>query len=120
MSLYELTFILRQDISNSEIKKVSEQLASVIKEGDGKLLKEESWGMRYLAYPIKKNKKGHYMMIVFETTTADVLDELQRVISLSEYIIRDLLVKLKTFDNKDSIIMKQMQQDKVGAYEKKA
>ena len=111
MPLYELTFILRQDVANSEIKKVSDELINIIKDGGGKLLKEENWGLRYLAYPIKKNKKGHYIMLVFEATSR-VLEELQRIISLSEYIIRDLLIKLKSFDNKDSIMMKQMQQNK--------
>jgi small subunit ribosomal protein S6 len=116
MSLYELTVILRQDVANSEIKKVSDELSHIIKEGGGKLLKEENWGLRYLSYPIKKNKKGYYLMMVFEAPS-QVLNELQRIISLSEYIIRDLLVKMKSFDNKDSIMLKQMQQTRAEEYE---
>jgi small subunit ribosomal protein S6 len=114
MSLYELTFILRQDIATSEIKKISEKLSNIIKEGGGQLLKEENWGLRYLAYPIKKNKKGHYVMLVFSASAEKVLDELKRIISLSEDIIRNLLIKLKSFNNKDSIMM---QKDQAEDYE---
>jgi small subunit ribosomal protein S6 len=111
MSLYELTFILRQDVANSEIKKITDKLSHIINEGGGKLLKEEYWGLRFLSYPIKKNKKGHYVMLVFSTTTAGVLKELKRIISLSEDIIRDLLIGIKSFNDKDSIMM---QKEKTG------
>jgi small subunit ribosomal protein S6 len=116
MSLYELTFILRQDVANSEIKKITEKLSSVIKEGGGEILKEEYWGLRPLAYIIKKNKKGHYTMLVFKTSASEVLQELKRIISLSEDIIRDLVIKIKGFDNKQSIMM---QQEKTERYEQK-
>ena len=107
MSLYELTFILRQDIATSEIKKITEKLMDVIKEGGGEVLSEEYWGLRTLAYTIKKNKKGHYIMLVFKAHTVEMLNELRRIISLSDDIIRNLIIKIKSFNNKKSIMLKQ-------------
>ena len=112
MSLYELTFILRQDIATAEIKKISEKLSHAIKENGGKVLKEEYWGLRTLAYMIKKNKKGHYTMLVFKTSTAQVVKEVKRIISISEDIIRNLLVKIESFDGKDSILMQESKAEK--------
>lgn len=106
MTLYECPFVLRQDIATSEIKKVVDKLRTVIEQNNGKVLKEEYWGLRTLAYPIKKSKKGHYIMLVFELVGNKAIQELKRVISLSDDIVRDIIIKIKEFDSKDSIIMK--------------
>lgn len=104
MSLYESTFILRQDISATEVSKVTESLSAIIKENEGKVLKNEYWGLRNLAYPIKKNKKGHYIMLVLDAPHRAIL-ELQRKVKLSEGIIRNLIIAVDSFDKKDSIMM---------------
>jgi len=104
MSMYEATFILRQDIPSTEVSKAVDNLTSVIKENDGEVLKHEYWGLRTLAYPVKKNKKGHYIMLILNAPHKGVL-ELQRRVKLSEDIIRNLTVKIDAFDKKDSIMM---------------
>ena len=104
MSLYECTFILRQDISATEVNKVTEFLCSIVKDNDGKVLKNEYWGLKSLAYPVKKNKKGHYVMLVIEAEQEIIL-ELQRKVKLSEDVIRNLIIKIESFDKKDSIMM---------------
>ena len=104
MSLYECTFILRQDISATEVNKVTEFLCSIVKDNDGKVLKNEYWGLKSLAYPVKKNKKGHYVMLVIEAEQ-DIILELQRKVKLSEDVIRNLIIKIESFDKKDSIMM---------------
>lgn len=104
MSLYESTFILRQDISVTEVNKVIENLSATIKDNEGKVLKHEYWGLKSLAYPIKKNKKGHYAMLILEAPHRAMLD-LQRKIKLSEDVIRNLTLKIESFDKKDSIMM---------------
>ncbi|MCH9753589.1 MAG: 30S ribosomal protein S6 [Alphaproteobacteria bacterium] len=104
MSLYESTFILRQDISVTEVNKVIESLSATIKDNEGKILKHEYWGLKGLAYTIKKNKKGHYVMLIIEAPHRAMLD-LQRKIKLSEDVIRNLTLKIESFDKKDSIMM---------------
>ena len=103
-SLYESVFIFRQDITVSEVNKNIEQLVQVIKSGSGSVLKHEYWGLKSLAYPIKKNKKGHYVMLVIDANT-QVLDELKHKVKLSEDVIRDQVIRIEAFDGKDSIML---------------
>jgi small subunit ribosomal protein S6 len=103
-SLYESVFVFRQDITVSEVNKNIEQLVQIIKNGNGSVLKHEYWGLRSLAYPIKKNKKGHYVMLVVDSNNK-ILDELKHKIKLSEDIIRDQMIKIDSFDGKDSIML---------------
>lgn len=110
MPLYEFPFILRQDIATSDIKKINDKLKSIISDNGGNVLKEEYWGLRTLAYPIKKSKKGHYVMMIFEIATDKAMHELKRMVGLSDDIIRSVILKIKSFDKKDSIIMKQQEQ----------
>lgn len=103
-SLYESVFIFRQDITVSEVNKNIEQLVQIINSGNGSVLKHEYWGLKSLAYPIKKNKKGHYVMLVIDSDNK-ILDELQHRVRLSEDIIRDQVMKIESFDGKDSIML---------------
>ena len=104
MSIYEYTFIVRQDVASTEVNKIAENLSNLIKENGGKLLKQEYWGLLDLAYEIRKNKKGHYIMLVVDAPYR-AMQELQKKIKLSEDIIRNLSVKIKSFDGKDSIML---------------
>lgn len=104
MSMYEATFVLRQDIPSAEVSKIVDSLSAVVKENDGEVLKHEYWGLRTLAYPVKKNKKGHYIMLILKASHRGFL-ELQRKVKLSEDIIRNLAIKIDSFDKKDSIMM---------------
>ena len=110
-SLYEAVFVFRQDITVSEVNKNIEQLMQIIKTDSGDVLKHEYWGLRSLAYPIKKNKKGHYVMLVIDANK-QVLDELKRKIKLSEDVIRDQMIKIKSFNGKDSIMLSMKEKDK--------
>lgn len=103
-SLYESVFIFRQDITVSEVNKNIEQLVQIVENGKGSVRKHEYWGLRSLAYPIKKNKKGHYVMLVVDAND-EILGELKHKIKLSEDVIRDQVIKIKDFDGKDSIMM---------------
>jgi small subunit ribosomal protein S6 len=110
-SLYEAVFVFRQDITVSEVNKNIEQLMQVVKAGSGNILKHEYWGLRSLAYPIKKNKKGHYVMLVLDATK-QILDELKHKIKLSEDVIRNQMVSIKSFDGKDSVMLSFKEKDK--------
>ena len=66
MNCYEHTFILRQDLSEVQSRKIIEKYQNIITKNSGKVLKTEEWGLRNLTYEIKKNKKGFYFHIKFE------------------------------------------------------
>lgn len=104
MSLYECTFIVRQDATSQEVEKISSTLSNVISDNNGKILKTENWGLKTLAYEIKKNKKGHFVMFVIDAPNSAV-KEMERRMKLTEDIIRHLTVKISSFDGKDSIML---------------
>ncbi len=110
MATYESTFIIRQDVAATEVGKISDDLAKVIEDNGGKLLKKENWGLRDLAYCIKKNKKGHYIMFVVDAPNR-AIDELHRKMKLSEDVIRNLTVRIKNFEGKDSIVLTSLNKD---------
>ena len=62
MSLYESVFIVRQDISSQDINAITKNFITVVENMNGAIVKKEYWGLRTLAYPMKKNKRGHYTM----------------------------------------------------------
>jgi ribosomal protein S6 len=70
MRLYESVFIARQDISSQQVESMADEFAGIITNAGGKIHKREYWGLRSLAYRIKKNRKGHYIMFNLETDGA--------------------------------------------------
>lgn len=104
MPLYESTFIARQDISPQDVEKITEQFTKVLTENGGKVVKKESWGLRNLAYHIRKNRKGHYVMLAIDAPAAAV-KELERKYKLSEDVIRNLTVKVSNISKDPSPIL---------------
>jgi small subunit ribosomal protein S6 len=104
MPLYESTFIVRQDVSAHDVEKLTDSFIKIIQDNGGKLIKKESWGLRDLAYTIRKNNKGHYVMLGIEAGHA-AINELERRIKLSEDVLRHLTVRVESIDPKASIII---------------
>ncbi|MET0155539.1 MAG: 30S ribosomal protein S6 [Rickettsiales bacterium] len=61
MAFYETTFIVRQDVSANELSGIIESAEKAAQDANAKIIKKEKWGLLSLAYPIKKNFKGHYV-----------------------------------------------------------
>ena len=72
MNCYENTFIARQDLSESQNKKIVEKYENIINKNSGKIIKTEEWGLRNLSHLIKNNKKGYYFHLKFEGNGATV------------------------------------------------
>ena len=72
MPLYESVFIARQDISASQVEGLADQFSKILEEGGGSVAKREYWGLRSLAFKIKKNRKGHYTLFNSDAPTAAV------------------------------------------------
>lgn len=105
MSLYELVFIIRQDISSNDVDRITDEFTKIITENGGSFKKSEYWGLRNLAYEIDNNKKGHYTLLGFEASHAAVL-ELERKIKLSEDVIRYMTLSVDAISNEPSAILK--------------
>ena len=97
MNCYEHTFITRQDLSNSQVKKLVSKYEDIIKVNSGKILKTEEWGLRNLSYRIKNNKKGFYFHIKFNGV-GKTIEELEKAENIDEMLLRFLTVKVKKHD----------------------
>ena len=104
MRTYEHTFIARQDLSPQQAQSLAETYAALITEQGGEVVKSEYWGLRNLAYRIRKNRKGHYVHLNLKASAAAV-DELERQERLSDDVIRYLTVKVEQVEEGPSVLM---------------
>lgn len=106
MAFYECVFIARQDLSPSDVEKLTDSMVAILEKHDAKVIKRESWGMRSLAYEINKNRKGHYVMLGVEAKEP-ALEAYRTEQRLSEETIRNMEVKVEEMDSsKPSIMMR--------------
>ncbi len=105
MPFYENVFISRQDISAAQVDGLVEQFSKLIEDNGGKVTKKEYWGLRNLAYRIKKNRKGHYTLMNIDAPPAAV-QEMERNMRISEDVIRYLTVNVKELEEEPSIMMR--------------
>ncbi len=97
MNLYEHTIIARQDVSQSEIKQLTEKYSKIVEKYDGEIVKTENWGLMNLSYLIKKNRKGSYIHFKIKGN-GKVIDNLEKNESIDKKLLRHLTVKVKRFD----------------------
>ena len=97
MAFYENTMIAKQDLPQSEIKKIIEKYNSLINDNSGKVVKVEEWGLISLSQRIKNYKKGFYIHFKFEGTKK-TLEEMSKKLNIDNTILRHLTVKYKKLD----------------------
>jgi small subunit ribosomal protein S6 len=94
MPYYETVFIARQELGAAQVEELTNAFTKILADNGGKVLKTESWGLRTLAYKIRKNRKGHYVLIESETE-APALLETERNMRLNEDVLRYMSVRLE-------------------------
>ena len=104
MRLYESVFIARQDITSAQVEAMADEFAEIITSAGGSIQKREYWGLRSLAYRIKKNRKGHYLMFNLETGP-EALREYERIMGLNEDVLRFLNLNIEEVEEGPSIMM---------------
>ena len=105
MSLYEYTYIARQDIQPQQVDAITAEFAKIVTDNGGKVAKTESWGLRTLAYRIKKYKKGHYVHLNLDAPHAAIA-ELERNARLHEDVIRYMTIRVDEFEEGDSVVLR--------------
>lgn len=110
MPLYESTFVVRQDVSRADVTKLVETFSAIITQGGGKIVKDEYWGLRNLAYRIKKNRKGHYVMLAIDAPF-EAMKELERNMGIHEDVIRTLTVRVDAIEEGPSAMMQKTSRD---------
>jgi small subunit ribosomal protein S6 len=104
MRLYESVFIARQDVSAQHVEALTKDFSAIIENGGGRIHKHEYWGLRALAYRVKKNRKGHYVMLNLEADN-DTLREYERIMGLNEDILRFMNISIEEVEEGPSIMM---------------
>ena len=110
MALYEHIFIARQDISAQQVEGLVDMAQAVLEENGGKITKNEYWGLKSLAYRVKKNRKGHYTLLNIEADHAAVA-ELERRIGLNDDIIRHMTLRVDEHETDESVQMRNKNRD---------
>ena len=106
MALFEHVIMLKQDLSTSEIDNVLKSHQDSLSELDGNVVYKESWGLRNLAYPIKNNKKAFYEYMNIEIPQKNI-ETLNSKLNLNENVIRYLSIKVKTFSETPTMMIKE-------------
>lgn len=104
MAFYEVTFIARQDLTQADIDRLTQEFSDIVKENKGKVVKSEYWGLRTLAYLINKSRKGHYVMLGLDAPAAAV-KELERKLGLHEDVMRALTVRVNEISKEPSAVL---------------
>ena len=92
MNKYEVMFIAKP-LEEAEVDPIAEFVSNLIKKNGGNVEKVDRWGKRHLAYPVKKQADGNYVLINFEADPA-VIKEIDRVMKIQDDILKHLIVKI--------------------------
>ena len=93
MRRYEQIFILRPSLGEDEINKVIENTAQIITGEEGSIISTVKWGMKKLAYPIKKELQGYYVFSDF-AATPKAIAEVERKFRIDDSVLKYLSIKL--------------------------
>jgi small subunit ribosomal protein S6 len=111
MPLYEHVFLARQDLAQAQVDALAEAATKIVEEGNGKVVKTETWGLRGLAYRIQKNRKAHYVLLEIDAP-AGVIAELERQTSINEDIIRYMSIRVDAHEAGPSAMMRRNERDR--------
>jgi len=109
MSLYECVLIARQDIATTQVETLAEEFANVIIANGGQVTKREFWGLRNIAYRMKKNRKGHYVLFNVDAPAA-AIKEFERQMSINEDILRYLTIRVDELEEGPSAVLQNKNQ----------
>jgi small subunit ribosomal protein S6 len=97
MPFYENVFVVRQDVAAAQVESLAEQYETLVKGNGGAVAKKEFWGLRGLAYRIRKNRKAHLVLFNLDCPPAAVV-ELERNMRINEDVLRYLTVRVESHD----------------------
>ena len=110
MPLYESVYIARPDISATQVEALTADWTKILEENGGKVTKDEYWGLKSLAYRIKKNRKGHYSLMNIDAPAA-ALAELERNMRLNEDVLRYMSIRVDEHEEGPSVMMRKNERD---------
>ena len=94
MNHYETVFIMNPVLSEEQMRETVQKFTQLLKESKAKIIAEENWGLKKMAYSIQKKKTGFYFLIEFATDSIALCDKLELAYKREERVMRWLTVKL--------------------------
>src|SRR3954465_9441671 len=105
MALYEHIYLARQDVTAQQVETLTENLKTLIAAQGGSVSKVEAWGLKSLAYRIKKNRKAFFTLMNIEAPSAAIV-ELERQLGLNEDVIRYLTIRVEAHETAPSAMLR--------------
>ena len=104
MPLYECVLIARNDVTQQQVDTIADGIAEQLGTDGGEVKKREYWGLRSLAYRVKKNRKGHYMLLGMDAKPA-FIHEMERLLRLNEDVLRFMTLRVEEITEEPSAIL---------------
>jgi len=105
MPLYEHVFMARQDVSTAQAETMMKDYQGILEANGGKVTKTEYWGLKPLAYKVKKSRKAHYALFNIEGPHAAVA-EMERQMGISPDVLRFITIKVDAHETEPSAMMR--------------
>ena len=105
MALYEHVYLARQDVTAQQVETMTEQFKAIIEQHGGKISKVEYWGVKSLAYRVKKNRKAHFTLLNIDAPAA-AITEMERQMGINEDILRLLTLRVEAHEEGPSAMMR--------------
>ncbi|WP_375647099.1 30S ribosomal protein S6 [Bartonella sp. CR84HXZ] len=104
MALYEHMFLARQDITPQQVDELLSLYKGVIEAHGGKVGRIENWGLRPLAYRIRKNRKAYYTLVNIDAP-ASAIAEVERQMRINEDILRYMTIRVEKHEKEKSAML---------------
>ena len=111
MPYYEHVFLARQDLSQAQVDALAAAATEIVENGKGKVTKTETWGLKNLAYKIKRNRKAHFVLLNIDAPTG-VIAELERQTAINEDVIRYMSVRVDEHESGPSVQMRKSDRER--------
>ena len=111
MPLYECVLIARNDATQQQVDALADQITAGMEAAGGAVKKREYWGLRNLAYRIKKNRKGHYLLLGLDALPPAV-NEMERQLRINEDVLRFLTIRVPAIEEAPSAILSRRSDDR--------
>ena len=111
MPLYETVLIARNDVTQQQVEQIAADIQTELEADGGAVKKNEYWGLRSLAYRIKKNRKGHYLLLGLDAKPAFV-SEMERKLGLNEDVLRFMTIRVEEIDDAPSAVLSRKGDDR--------
>ena len=113
MALYEHIYMARQDLTAQQVEALTDAYKAILTARGGKVAKQEYWGVKSLAYRIKKNRKAHFTLFNIDAPSAAVV-EMERQMGISEDVLRFITLRVDAHEEGPSAMMRKRDDDDRG------